>query len=180
MLINSVSDYHLANRFTMAFKELRRTYNTLNDPNAAEIWSELGSTGHRVLLYKSALDLISDSPFYGYGIGGTKVHLKRQNWKNGFMRLGEKYNYNAHNDFLQLTIEIGVLGFILLSVIYSNLLIGSIKKKQKIFTYIFLIFLLNSLVESILVRQGGIIIFTLFVTLYSIVITLEPEKNKPV
>lgn len=175
VVLNSTTDLHLANRFTKTFKELRRTYNRLNSPDTKEIWSELGSTGNRVLLYKSSFDLISNSPLYGYGIGGTKTHIKRQNWKNGFMRLGERYDYNAHNDFLQLAIEIGLSGVILLLALYFNLIISSIRKKQTMFLYIFSIFLLNSFVESILNRQAGIIIFTLFVTLYSIVKTFDQK-----
>ena len=167
--LNSIADLYLGHRFTMVFKELRRTYRTLNNPNNKEIWHELGSTGHRVLLYKSSLDLIMNSPFYGYGIGSTKTQIKRQNWKNGYMRLGERYNLNAHNDFLQLALEIGILGLLLLVALYINLIVGSIRKKETLFSYIFCIFLLNSFIESILVRQAGVIIFSLFVGLYLIV-----------
>ncbi len=174
--LNSITDLHLANRFTQLYKELRRTYRTLNNPNTKEIWHELGSTGHRVLLYKSSVDLVMNSPFYGYGVGSTTREIKRQNWKNGYMRLGERYNLNAHNDFLQLALEMGILGLFLLAALYINLIFGSVRKKQMMFSYIFAIFLLNSFFESILVRQAGIIIFSLLVTLYSIVSFLN-SKN---
>ena len=177
IIININSDLYLANRFTQAYKEIKRTVNTITNPETTKIGNELGSTGHRILVYKSSLDLINNSYLYGYGVGGTVEEIRTQNYKNGYIKLGDDYNLNAHNDFMQLGIELGIGGLILLFFLYYKLIYLSIKRKHIIFTFIFSIFLINGLVESILVRQAGIIIFILFITIYSILSTYDTKLD---
>ena len=65
-----------------------------------------GSSG-RFELWSNALDFISKNPFFGCGIGNWKIESLPY-WKT--MMTGYIVPYHAHNDFLELTAEIGVLG----------------------------------------------------------------------
>ena len=65
-----------------------------------------GSSG-RFELWSNALDYISNNPFFGCGIGNWKIESLPY-WKT--MMTGYIVPYHAHNDFLELTAEIGIFG----------------------------------------------------------------------
>ncbi|MCI4642382.1 MAG: O-antigen ligase family protein [Flavobacteriaceae bacterium] len=88
------------------------------------------STSHRLTLYENAIDYILENPIIGCGIGNWKVESLPY-WKT--LLSGYTIPYHAHNDFLEITTEIGLIGglaYLLLFVTifyYSIILI--IKKK---------------------------------------------------
>lgn len=80
------------------------------------------STNHRIFLYENAFDYIFSHPFYGCGIGNWKVESLPY-WKDRLS--GYTIPYHAHNDFLEISTEIGVFGgifylffFILIFVLF--------------------------------------------------------------
>lgn len=68
-----------------------------------------GSSG-RFELWSNAIDYISKNPFTGCGIGNWKLESLPY-WKT--MMTGYIVPYHAHNDFLELTAEIGIFGGLL-------------------------------------------------------------------
>jgi putative inorganic carbon (hco3(-)) transporter len=78
------------------------------------ITGETGSSG-RVFFWKNSWDLIRDYPLMGVGSGNWKiVELKYENpasQTNG-------YQYHAHNDFIEMTAEIGVFGGLAYLAVY--------------------------------------------------------------
>ena len=101
------------------------SYLNANRYNIAAKVSSVGlsdeSTTHRIFLYENALDYISHNPFIGCGIGNWKVESLPY-WKDRLS--GYTIPYHAHNDFLELSTEIGLLGgisylFIFISILFT-------------------------------------------------------------
>lgn len=109
--------------------------------------------------------------FIGFGeTGSEKLYLEA--YKNGGFILAYKNKYNAHNQFLEVLIKMGLPGLI----VYTYLFYHFIKKTKliKIAFYFFLIFFLFSLGESFFERSKGLFLFTFF---YSILIK-HYQKNE--
>lgn len=110
------------------------------------------STSIRMHVWNAGFDLISESPFLGYGIGDANKELVNK-YENSIKL---KRQYNAHNQYIQTTLETGLLGLIaLLGILFYPLV-----KYRNIFTIsISVIFLINLLTESVLLKQIGINLF---------------------
>ena len=123
-----------------------------------------GSTGARIQLSKSALQLINKKPLLGYGTGDVKDELKKQNQENGFVG-AVKRNYNAHNQFLNSWVALGIVGFLLLLSIFVFPFIDAYKHGN-LFSIAFIVILFfNCLPEAWLEQQAGIVSSVLFICL---------------
>ena len=83
------------------------------------------STNHRLVLYENAIDYIYNNPFIGCGIGNWKVESLPY-WKSKLT--GYTIPYHAHNDFLEVSAEIGFIGgvcyfLIFLSIFYASVVL---------------------------------------------------------
>ena len=76
-----------------------------------------------------------------------------------------KKNFNAHNQFLQVLIDHGLIGLLILLFYSFFMIYSSIVKKKFIFTIFLCIIILNFLTESILETQSGVIFFAFFNTI---------------
>jgi len=82
-----------------------------NDSNVIDRVSSIDFTNeassNRFILWGNAFDYISNNPLIGAGLGNWKVESSLY-WGS----LGDNYlvPYHAHNDFLQFTTELGIIG----------------------------------------------------------------------
>jgi len=126
---------------------------------------DFGGTSIRLKKWESAVKCIAKNPFGGYGVGDGKAKLMDQYKKDKFY-LGFYNKFNAHNQYLDTLIYVGLLGFIVLCSVFYYAYKYSINK-----LYLFLItnvFLLSFFTESILNRQWGVISFPFFMIIFSI------------
>jgi O-antigen ligase len=129
------------------------------------VWN---SSTLRLAIWSSAIDAIKKSPTLGYGTGGGQMALEEEYVNKGFV-FGVFYKdhpgipqYNAHNQFLSTTLDVGLGGAIILFLIFIYSTTYSIKLNDPIvigFTIIIFIFFS---VESVLLRQKGIFFFSFF------------------
>jgi len=82
------------------------------------------STNHRLTLYENALDYIYNNPFIGCGIGNWKVESLPY-WKT--LLTGYIIPYHAHNDFLEVATETGLLGGLLYFISFASIFVFCIK-----------------------------------------------------
>jgi len=82
------------------------------------------SSSQRLFLWDNALDYISNNPFIGCGIGNWKVESAAY-WGS----LGNNYlvPFHAHNDFLEFSTELGIIGGGTYFVLFLAILIVLIK-----------------------------------------------------
>src|SRR5690606_2483356 len=72
-----------------------------------------GGTSIRIRKWKNAINTIKDSPFFGHGIGDQKRVLLNQYKKDKFY-IGYYEKFNAHNQYLDTSIAIGLFGLLIL------------------------------------------------------------------
>jgi O-antigen ligase len=115
----------------------------------------------RVIQWKCALDIIKKNFWLGVGTGDTEDVLYKKYVKEKF-RWGIKNRYNAHNQFFQTWLGLGVGGFLLF---LSTMIIPFIiEKKQHNYLYLSFLFLFFAccLTESMLCAQKGIVFYAFF------------------
>ncbi|MFH1490290.1 MAG: O-antigen ligase family protein, partial [Pseudomonadota bacterium] len=109
----------------------KRMTSTL-DPSA-------GSVRARLAVWANTLDIIRDHPF-GVGIGNWKAVYPKYTRSRMIDRVSssEKHFERAHNDYLQMTAEIGIPGFAVYAWILSYLLWSGWKSADHSFAPFFL------------------------------------------
>lgn len=85
---------------------------------------EDGNSKGRLLIWKNTVEIIKMNPIWGYGIGNHKLNIMRVEAK-------KKMNYvvsdHAHNDFLEMQSELGIIGELLYILLYLSMAIVGIK-----------------------------------------------------
>ena len=137
------------------------------------------STNQRINFYSLALDLFSNKPITGHGLGSWKYEsLKYKDSTSKTILVP----YYTHNDFLQILVELGVLGLIIYLVFFRNLLIRLMVKLQntdakKILLISIIMFFLNSMLNFPIHRSQE---YIPFIIIAALVFALTKNDNKPI
>jgi O-antigen ligase len=119
------------------------------------------STEVRLLVWKSALEVIRQHPFAGVGTGDVKQELMKKYSEKGYqLALAEKLN--AHNQYLQTYIATGILGFLILAIGLILPGILAVRRNQIMYLVFVLLIGFHILVESMLERQAGVVFYAFF------------------
>ena len=129
----------------------------------------------RMHIWKAGLELVSDSPWIGYGTGDIKDVLMNKYLDKGILE-AYKYKLNAHNQFIQICIATGLLGFIILLLSFFYPMLVSFRLKNYLYALFLLTIILNLLVESMLETQAGVIFYAFFNSLFAGLLTFK-KKN---
>ena len=163
VLIGSISVVAMVFLAFMFVPEIKNRYAELWDKEGVKK-NETTSTGIRLILWENSLELIKESPFFGYGIGDNQELFARQMESKGYFILANKKT-NCHNQYLQFLLSIGLVGlsFFALSILW--LFSFFYKNKVHLGLAVVLFFLMVFISESFLERQNGIITYALFISL---------------
>ena len=115
----------------------------------------------RIFVWKSCIDLIKLHPVFGVGTGDVKDALVKSYEVNGISGALAK-KLNAHNQFLQTAVALGILGLIILLTSLLFPLIRFIRYKEWLAVCFLLLIIFNFLFESMLERQDGIVFYAFF------------------
>ena len=129
----------------------------------------------RMEAWKTSINLILNNPVIGYGVGDSKDILMQSYKDNNLPILYEK-QLNPHNQFLQVLLSIGVIGFVTFILILLLPSYYSIKNKNYLYFFFILLFIFNLLTECMLERLAGVIFFAFFQTLF-FAAYFNPSKN---
>jgi hypothetical protein len=123
----------------------------------------MSGTEVRIVMWTAAINGISHHPF-GVGTGNVDEYLAKELTA---LRQDEliEYQYNPHNQFLQTTLEIGVFGLLILLLFITFALQFAVKHKNWILVILVLNLVFNSLFESMLQRQSGIVFYSFWICL---------------
>lgn len=128
--------------------------------------SSNSSTGIRIQIWEQGLTIVKSELFIGHGTGDVKDVLV-ESYTNAGMIVASEKKLNAHSQYLQVAISIGVLGLLIfVSSFYFGLKTGSTHGNYYLIGFI-LVTLLFLFPESMLENQAGTIAFGLFFSLFN-------------
>lgn len=160
-----VTTYNLSYSFKVRIDEL---FNTVSAKNT----STESTSAVRLLAWQTSVELISKKPIMGYGIGDTKDILLQAYQNKGLTTLSEK-KLNPHNQFLQISLAIGILGCLIFILILYHSISKSIRHNCYLCLAFVSLFIINLLTECMLERIVGVVFFALFYSLFMVSIPLK-------
>lgn len=132
--------------------------------------TESESTAVRLLIWNACNQVISENKYFGTGTGDAKDELLKEYEKQG-MTGALEHKLNTHNEFYQVFVSLGLIGFTLL---LGNLLIPLIfafKIHHTMYLFFLLIIVFNFLSESMLETQAGVMFYAYFNSLFCFKLT---------
>lgn len=134
----------------------------------------------RLAIWKICLEMVNIKKAWIIGVGPgdaqselTQAYEERHIYPGDGVNEGFLY-YNAHNQFLQYYVSLGIIGLVFFLGIFG-ILMGKIYRSKKIIAgCIFVIFFSFCLTESVLERQKGIVFFSLF----AVLLLVENERKE--
>ena len=111
----------------------------------------------RITLLRAGIDVATENWIVGAGIGDRNDVLVKHYEKNN-LPCGD---LNSHNQFIDTTISIGILGLLSLLTYFIVPIVLSIKNKQWNFAFLLFLFMIafNSVFEAVFESQTGILFF---------------------
>lgn len=133
------------------------------------------SNSYRFQTYKCGYKLLKENFITGYGVGNVQLKLNDCYNENGLKSMRDKYN--THNQYLDIILKTGIVGFslFLFFLIYNFLI--AINSKNTLFIIISIFYCIVFLTENILLRQSGVILFY-FLILFLNKFNFITEDNK--
>ena len=162
---------------------------TIFTPEISKRWSEMSNTisgtleetqGHttglRLKVWEGAIKLIQDKPWFGVGTGDVKDELVK---KYEELKLMEPavMRLNAHNQFLQTTVTLGIFGVAILLLLLFYSFIYFVRSRNYLALSFLVIVAFNAMIESILEVQAGAIFFAFFLGIF---IWIQNDKKMAV
>ncbi len=133
----------------------------LSDPD--HIYEQVKAAPHgnniRILMWTTSFQQFSEHPM-GTGTGNFDDVMGARLRGRGLDEIA-KVEYNSHNQFLQLAVEVGVFGLLALLTILVLLFRMGIRYKNELLIWIGLNFVFNGFFESMLQQQSGIVFYIL-------------------
>jgi O-antigen ligase len=156
------------------FIKSERIQNYLKEESNTPVIERL-KADERVSIWKSAIGVFIENPLLGVGIGDSCDELKTKFKAMGFTK-GYYDNLNAHNQFLEILLGSGIVGFTVLISILGEMIYIAVKNRNLLYGIFILMMVIFFMFESILNRLAGISFFALFSFL---LIYFDSEKPKP-
>jgi len=143
----------ITERFKAGFTAISPSNNIVN--------SETESNVARILIWKSASNLVIQHPLIGVGTGDVNNELVKEYENRSYSGIKEK-RLNAHNQYLQTALSTGIPSALLLLLFLIFPMLAFSSPKYRILHYFIVIFCVNGLVESTLENQAGVVFFMFF------------------
>ena len=136
---------------------------------------EIRGNDARLILWTASAEILHEHP-NGVGVGNLPATMEAKLLEYGQVNLAKEH-LNPHNQFFHTAVETGWIGLLWLLGILISMLWYGWKYKQGILILVVCAFAFNSLFESMLERQSGIVFWLLWSCLF---IGIHPAfKNQP-
>lgn len=135
------------------------------------------STGLRYSLWKVATNAIGEvNPIMGTGTGDVEETMKQEASRQDVSHsIGTN---DPHNQYLFLQLALGTPGLIMWILCLALPLIKAWKKNDMIYLFFFLSFAILCITESAFESQKGIVLFTLFSSLFIFKYRVTPQLSQ--
>ncbi|MDO9512186.1 MAG: O-antigen ligase family protein [Bacteroidales bacterium] len=145
--------------FPRSFGRLQHTGEVLAGP-VTDNTTEDG-TAQRLLIWDASISIIKENLLLGVGTGDVKDELMLEYKKRG-MDATLKSRKNAHNQYLQTFVTIGIAGFVSLLLMFLIPGLYAIRSRDLLYFLFLAIVGMNLLFESMFERQAGVVFYTFF------------------
>lgn len=115
----------------------------------------------RFTIWRSAWDVIKAHPLTGVGTGNASTELKNEFIKLGYSQ-GLYEDMNAHNQFLEILLENGIIGLLIFLALISYMIYIGISEHNEFLLVFLLMTVIFFIFESMLNRVAGVMFFPLF------------------
>lgn len=115
----------------------------------------------RVLIWGECKEIVKENFLLGVGVSRANEKLYQTYQQKGLTGALE-HKLNAHNQFFQTAIGMGVFGLINLIVLVFGLIYYGIRKKSNLILFFGLLITMNFMVESMLQTSAGTVFFVFF------------------
>jgi len=122
---------------------------------------ELRRQDERLIVWRSAVEIIKKHPVFGVGIGDVRTELVKEYNRAGEDKL-EKERLNAHNQFLEVLLEGGMVGFLFFLLVFGSMIFIAIDEKNLILGMFVIMMIIFFMFETVLYRLAGVSFFSLF------------------
>ena len=120
----------------------------------------------RLKIWQTIPSVVGKNWLFGLGIGDVRETLaKAYQEKNMDFALNKRFN--AHNQYLETYVGLGLIGLSCLLLILGSALWQSIRRRDMVFSLFMLIILINFMFESVLERFFGVLFFVFFLSIFS-------------
>jgi O-antigen ligase len=130
----------------------------------------------RLLSWNAAIEIIKDRPLFGVGVPNAQKRLNQYYEENEYV-YPLRENLNAHNQFLQTSVEMGITGMLLLLWVFFVLFkkMKRVALKNQVFISCFAVQLwFNFMFEVFFTRYIGISVFCFF---YCLCVTMDQKEE---
>ena len=131
---------------------------------SVEPGQSLNSVETRLVVWNLGLEAIMEQPFFGHGNADTKALIAEKAVRDGHDEIKEK-SIGAHNQYLDAWITKGIFGAILMLALVCYPLYLALKEENLLLGSITVILGLSMLTESVLEREMGVLMFSIFIPL---------------
>lgn len=134
-------------------------------PYLHEKTSSFSGHDERASMWRAAMAIIKENPVFGVGIGDDVAAQLAQYRLLGFEN-GITEKYNAHNQYLDITVSLGFLGLIFFLFSIAAVFQYAVKARNPVLLAFILIFALCCITESLMHRQLGVVLFSFFCAIF--------------
>lgn len=144
------------------FSRLSSAFSSVTSGNIDKTSSE--STVVRMLIWSESIEIIKQDFWTGVGAGDVNDVLHERYKQQGLTGALE-HNLNAHNQYFQTFIALGVFGFLILMALTFGAMVYGYVERNLILVLFSVSIILNFLVESMLQTQAGNMFYCFFLCL---------------
>ncbi len=116
----------------------------------------------RLTIWKSSLILIKNNFIFGVGTGDIQDELNKEYSLIPGNNLAIQNNLNAHNQYLEVQLENGLIGTILFLSVFGLMVYIALKEKNTLYLIFVIIVFISFMFETMLNRLGGVAFYSLF------------------
>lgn len=136
------------------------------------------SWGIRVAYWMVSYEILKDNPILGVGIGDYKQAIVETLEKEKFDNLPQEMKnfmeeYHVHNQFLMVIIQTGLIGIIIIILLFYNLLKISLYAKNEhrnVFVLFWVIYLISCMADPLWYKQFTLVLWVFIVGLIVIIV----------
>ncbi len=122
------------------------------------------STEVRMLIWDVAKELVKENPMWGVGPGDSNDELYKKYEEKGYTGALE-HRLNAHNQYFQTLLDLGLAGLLLLFLQLLLSLIKGFSQKKQVLRLLVWLMAFHFFTESMLQTQAGVIFYAFFISL---------------